>query len=314
MRGLALGVLLALAAPAGAAPRPVVEVHYVMGTYLALTAWGPAARSAARDCFQLARRLEGVFSRFDAESELERLHARAGIPQRVSADFAALLARAERLADATGGAFAVTAGGITALWRAATPPGAGELVAARALVGPARARLDGRTLRLAPGARLDFDGIAKGYAVDRCVARLRAAGVRRALVSFGQSSLYALGAPRGRPRWRLDVRGPDGRVAGVLRLRDRAVSVSATRHGGRAHIVDPQSGRLVGGDAVALVVTRSATDAEAYSKALLVWGAAGVPRVEGLGAAAVRLDRAGAHPGARAARRGVFAAAEGVSG
>ena len=157
--------------------------------------------------------------------------------------------------------------------------------------GAVRVR-DGQ-ITMAAGARLDFDGIAKGYAVDVCVDRLRAAGVSRALVSLGESSLYALGAPDGAAHWRLAVRGPDPETqVGWLGLRDAGASVSATfgsagrRPGAVAHIIDPRSGRPLEDDAVAVVVASSATDAEGWTKALLVWGPDGLARARRGGAAA----------------------------
>jgi hypothetical protein len=71
---------------------------------------------------------------------------------------------------------------------------------------------------------------------------------------------------------------------------DEGLSVSATFGGagrrGRAagHVVDPRTGAALAEPAVAAVVSASATDAEAWSKALLLWGAGGVDRIEGLGA------------------------------
>src|SRR5262249_40853922 len=155
--------------------------------------------------------------------------------------------RSLALGAATGGVFDVTVGPLTELWRGgAARPTPEEVVAARRRVGAAHVRLDGRRLVLPAGHRLGFDGIAKGWAVAGGVARLRAAGIRRALVSLGESSVYALGAPAGERAWALEVRGvePDEAV-GVLRLRDEGLSVSATFGGsgreGRAagHVVDP---------------------------------------------------------------------------
>jgi thiamine biosynthesis lipoprotein len=305
-----LAVLLVLARPAASA---VTEVHYVMGTYFRITADGDPSRTAMRGCFQDARRLEETFSRFLASSELVRVNAGTGTAQPVSRDFSDLLRRAEGLRDATAGAFDVTVGPLVELWRRGVPPSAAELAAARAEIGAGRAVLRGDVLELAPGTRLDFDGIAKGFAVDRCVERLRAAGVESALVSLGESSLYAIGRPRDGTRWVLAVRGADPESAvGLLALRDEAASISASlggrgRDGGVAHIVDPASGRALTEDAVAVVVARSATDAEAYSKALLLWGAAGAARVERLGArGAVHLTPGAVRLGARARAHAAF--------
>lgn len=304
MTRVALALLLVSSA-AQASSR--TEIHYVMGTYLRISAEGEGAPVAMRRCFSAARRLDGIFSRFDPASELSRVNAGAGAPAEVSPDFALLLARALALGGRTDGVFDVTVGPLTALWRGPTPPGDGDLAAALARVGGDRVSLRGARLLLPRGTELDFDGIAKGFAVDRCAGLLRRAGVRRALVSFGESSVFALGGP-----WKLALRGQNPDVAvGVLQLQDQAASVSASRRpdvgGGRPHIVDPRTGTALGEDAVGLVVAASATDAEAYSKALLLWGASGRARIEALGAAgAVYLTPRRVLPGPRATRAKLF--------
>jgi thiamine biosynthesis lipoprotein len=308
----ALLLVTAMLAPTLAAAAPATEVHYVMGTYLRITAYGPDPVPAMRRCFADARRLEGVFSRFDPSSELSRVNA--GTTRDIGPDFARLLERANALRAATGGRFDVTVGRLTALWRdAVTRPAAAALTDALAATGGPVAVVNGR-LRMPIGTRLDFDGIAKGWAVDACVALLRGAGVRRALVSLGESSIYALGPPPGAARWTLDVRGVDpDALIGRLALRDQAMSVSSSlradpRTGTRVgHIVDPRTGLVLRRPALGVVVAASATDAEAYSKALLLWGASGVEAVERLGALAVHVGPAGVRVGRRAARRRVFA-------
>jgi thiamine biosynthesis lipoprotein len=127
---------------------------------------------------------------------------------------------------------------------------------------------------------VNLSGVAKGYALDRMLPLVRAAGAPPALLSFGQSSAWALGAPPGAAGWRLLARGPGGDWLGVLTLRDRALSVSASfgssaRIGGRrlGHVLDPRSGEPLADDSEALVVAPDATLAEALSKAVLVLGA-----------------------------------------
>jgi thiamine biosynthesis lipoprotein len=134
----------------------------------------------------------------------------------------------------------------------------------------------------------------------------RAAGAPPALLSFGQSSAWALGAPPGAAGWRLLARGPGGDYAGVLTLRDRALSVSAsfgssvTVAGRRlGHVLDPRSGEPLAQAAEALVVAPDATLAEALSKAVLVLG----PR-EGLALVAAQpgCEALWIGPGGRAVR------------
>ena len=261
----------------------ITEVHYTMGTYFTMTVDAvedSSARRVMRSCFADARHVETVFSRFDPASELNRVNADPAQTIALGADMADLLGRALSLHDATHGAFDVAIGDVTAFWReSATWPAVVSRNTTRE-----RIRLRGHTLvKVDPSARLDFDGIAKGYAVDRCVVLLRRAGVTRALVSLGESSQYALGAPEGETGWSIALRGDDPTATvGTIRLRDQALSASAvfghsrTLAGQRiGHIIDPETGAPLHASALAVVVADNATDAEAFSKAALIWGARG---------------------------------------
>jgi len=280
---VALVVLLAQV-PRGLRAVTVTEIHYVMGTYFRMTVDDPdpsRGRAAMRECFAIAREVDHRFSRFDPASELSNLNALAAepAPTVVSDEMAALLRRARVLRTRTGGAFDVSVGALTQLWRtSATWPSHRAIEAARRTVGTGAFDLVGTTLLRKPGVLLDVDGIAKGWAVDRCAAQLRAAAVRRALVNLGESSLYAVGAPRGSQGWEVMVRGlADETVVGTVTLRDEAVSVSSVfghaRQIGSAHVghvVDPRNGRPLRLPAIAVVIAPSATDAEAFSKAVLI--------------------------------------------
>jgi len=276
---------VALVAPCLAAAVPLVEVHYVMGTYFWITAEhtdDPPARAALRRCFATARRFDEIFSRFDPRSELSRINAATEQRQPISAEMASLLQRALALQRVTADTFNVGVGALSQLWRTSTMwPSRQHIERARDTAGGNALVLRDRTLLRRGGAQIDVDGIAKGWTVDRCVAGLRAAGIEPALLNFGESSLYALGAPPGADGWPVVIRGlhPD-EALGTLSLRDQAVSVSAVfgherRIGNRrvGHIIDPRDGLPLTQPGIAVVVGASATDAEAFSKALLIRGA-----------------------------------------
>lgn len=283
---LALAVALACVARAG---EPLEDGRYAMGTILEITldARDPAAGRALLDeLYAEVARLEAAMTLFDDASDLARLNRSAGQgPQPVDRDLARLLARSRELSQRSGGAFDVTVGPLVALWRDAAKqgraPSAEAIAAARARVGSDAIRVvgEGRAELVRAGASVDLGGVAKGWALDRLAERVRAAGITSALLSFGQSSTWAIGAPPGEPGWRLLVRRPDGGFAGVAMLRDRAVSVSGslgqfTEIEGRryGHVIDPRSGEPLIRPLEAMVVCADATTAEAASKALLVLG------------------------------------------
>ena len=280
---------------AAAAPRPapaveLCEGRYAMGTLLEVTLESSdrgVGLEHLTELYAIAERLDALLTLYDPASQLSRLNAAAGRgPQQVDRDLAGVLRQSIDFAAQTRGTFDVTVGPLVALWRQAGLRGAlptrGELARARARVGVDGLRVVSPTsAELArTGASIDLGGIAKGYALDRMAERLRGAGTAGALLSFGQSSLWAIGAPPGADGWRILVRGPDGGYAGLVTLRDRAVSVSgslgqsvevgARRYG---HVIDPRSGRPLERPAVAMVLAPSAAEAEALSKALLVLGA-----------------------------------------
>lgn len=285
--------LLCLWSCASVEPAHVEALHevsdgrYAMGTVLEATLHVPDAargRELLEAVFTEASRLEALFSRHDPQSELVALNARAGKGVvAVSPLLASIVARALGETLRTGGAFDPTVAPLVALWTDAARrdrlPTADELERARARVGPGRVREETGGIALEAGSSLDLGGIGKGFALDRLVAQLRVVQVERALLSFGQSSIWALGAPPNLPGWRLLVRALEGGVAGFVTLRDQALSVSASLGQGSTiegrrfgHVVDPRSGWPLSENRQALVIAPDATLAEVLSTALLVLG------------------------------------------
>jgi len=127
------------------------------------------------------------------------------------------------------------------------------------------------TIRFArAGLEIDLGGIAKGFAVDRAVAALRAAGSSSGRVSAGGSTIYGLGSPPGDPRgWPLTL--PSGYT---IYLRDRAASTSGHTEkfvdiGGRrySHIFDPRRGEPVSTEVATVTVeAASAMESDGLTK------------------------------------------------
>jgi thiamine biosynthesis lipoprotein len=168
------------------------------------------ARQAAQAAFHEIDRLEKDLSRFIESSDVSRINklgSRESV--RVSIDTFECLQLAARIHDDTGGAFDVTIGALLACWRtsASTPrrPTVEEVAEAKARTGMERVALDRKnfTVRLkTDGVLLDLGGIGKGFALDKAAETLRewadeGWGLEAALLSGGQSSLLAMGAPPG---------------------------------------------------------------------------------------------------------------------
>jgi len=291
LKGALLVALAALACAAPPSSSPLVELsdgRPAMGTILEITLFAPAtpsARETLDELFALASQLDASLTLYDPHSELARLNRSAGhgaIP--VDPELARILEASVRYSQLTHGAFDVTVGPLVALWthagQAGVLPSAAELTRARTLVNASQIRIAGSEVTLAhEGVSVDLGGIAKGWALDEMLPRLRERGIERALLDFGQSSVWALGAPPGTAGWRLLARGPDEAALGVLTLADQALSISGSlgqwvEIGGRryGHVLDPRSGQALERRRQALVVAPNATLAEALSKGLLILG------------------------------------------
>lgn len=239
-------------------------------------------------------RLEAVYSRHDAASQLSSLNralARTeamGEGTAVAPALESVLAESVGLWEATGGAFDVTVGPLVEVWRRAAErdswPTLEALRKAKGRVGSDRLRLagGGRLDVTTDRVRIDLDAISKGAALDVLAAAFeRALPEAAALLSLGQSSTRAIGDPDG-GGWVVAVRSshPDGGELATLRLRDRAVSVSSSlgstsEIAGQtvSHIIDPRTGSTVDGTVEAVVIGDSALRADGWSTGLLVLGA-----------------------------------------
>ena len=191
------------------------QVHMGMQVRVVLFAAGEtAAQRAAGAAFAEIARLDAIFSDYRHDSELMQLATRSGgVPVPVSDELFTVLERAQELWSRTGGAFDVTAGPLTALWRRAIrdqrAPETVELQRAAALTGGERMILhpENRAVELSTaGMRLDLGAIAKGYILDRALLALRGHGVPRALIEAG-GDIVAGAAPPGRDGWRVAIAG-----------------------------------------------------------------------------------------------------------
>lgn len=267
--------------------------HPQMGTLFRLTFYAGSegqAAAAAAAAFGRIDTLNAHLSDYLPESELSRLSAQAGSGRAVpvSEDLWTVLTAAQEVAAASEGAFDISIGPLSRLWRRAfrrqTFPEAARLAEARRAVGYRWIELlpDQRHVRLQqPDMRLDAGGIAKGYAVDEAMATLQRYGIDRALVDGG-GDLLASGAPPGEPGWRilLKTAGKEGALRdSVVLLRDGALATSGDTYryleweGRRySHIVDPRSGLGVDHRTLVSVQCPSCTLADALASALSVIG------------------------------------------
>lgn len=268
-----------------------VEPH--MGTLMQIkvyTSDATAADKAFHAAFARIAAVDAALTDYQPDSELNRVCGVAvNREQHVSDDLFAVLAKAQKFAEETDGAFDVTIGSVTHLWREARKanriPDAASIEEARSRSGYRKLHLDeaAHTVRLdQSGMQLDLGGIAKGYAADQALLVLHNAGVRSALVA-ASGDLGFSDAPPGEHGWKIGVNGAD-----TLVLENAAVSTSgdAEQHfdlGGHrySHIIDTQTGIGLTNRMTVTVVAAHGIDADGADTAVDVLGAeAGMKFIE----------------------------------
>ncbi|MBW2242591.1 MAG: FAD:protein FMN transferase [Deltaproteobacteria bacterium] len=268
-----------------AASTRVSDGRQAMGTILEITLYVAEAEQGRLLLDRLYNRvaaLEAEITTWNEASAASRLNAAAGTePVAVPPALRALLTVGVQAALETEGVFDVSVGPLIALWRQAGErgriPTASEIDAARRRVGAERIALVGNSAALAPEMTISFDGVAKGWALDRLGEMLENEGIERVLLDFGGSSWLARGAPPNAAGWRVLIADQAGRRSLIV-LRDESLSVSESlgqniEIDGRSfsHVIDPRSGWPVETRRLTAVRSPLGAEAEIWSTALLIF-------------------------------------------
>lgn len=194
------------------------------------------------------------FSFFNSESDISKINEQAGIhPVAVNEDTFYLLSLARNYAKETKGAFDVTAGSMSELWRNAIHSG---ILPSKAEIEYCRAHCDIQNLELdkahgtaflkKKGMKLDLGGIVKGYAADEARSMLQVYNIQNAQINFG-GTVVVIGRSQ-----KIGIQNPfqkTGKTMVSIQLKNKAIVTSGSYeqcffHQGKRfhHIIDPRTG------------------------------------------------------------------------
>lgn len=275
----------------------LIHLHtFAMGCDFQVFAFGEdraLLRSAAEAALEEIERIEQLLSHYLPGSEISYINTHAASePVRVHPEVFDLIERAIHLSEETRGAFDITVMPLIRCWGfyagIGQIPDPQKLAEALERVGYSRLHLNTQDLTVAfehEGIEVHLGAIGKGYAVDRAIEVLRAAGVEAAMVHGGHSSVRAYGFPSGAGGWQINLPHPlyPERSLAHLLLRNRAISTSSAaeqyfERGGRryGHILDPRTGLPVESNLLCVsVLGEEAAVTDALSTAFFVLGERG---------------------------------------
>jgi thiamine biosynthesis lipoprotein len=246
-----------------------------MGSLVSITLYADSPDNAQRAfvaAFARIEELNRILSDYDPNSELSRA-CDSNLP--LSPELRTIIDYSQKLAAETNGAFDITVGPLTRLWREARRnkqlPSNTQIAGALRRTGYKKLSLENGRLRCAvTGMRLDAGGIAKGYAADEALAAIRKTGIRSALVAMS-GDIVCGDPPPGKSGWR--VRS----LEKTLTLSNAAVSTSGDEFqfveidGIRySHIIDPRSGMALRNSRPVSIVGKKGMETDAKATAASV--------------------------------------------
>ncbi|WP_045682605.1 FAD:protein FMN transferase [Martelella endophytica] len=265
---------------------------YVFGTLVEIVVPESERRAAERILPAISAEFTVMHRDWHAwqPGEMTRLNAAfaAGESMTVSPLLAEAILQGQKLEAASGGLFNPAIGALIGLWGFHSddlpigPPPTDEAIETLVAAHPSMAdiHIDGQEVYSNnPAVSLDFGGFAKGTALDWAAGTLQDAGVIDAVLNAG-GDVNVIGR-NGAKAWRVAIRDPSGwgAIASVELKPGEVLYTSGNYFRYRedagirySHILDPRTGRPVGGVVSASVIAENGALADAAATALSVAG------------------------------------------
>jgi len=248
---------------------------------------------AAEQALDEISRIENRLSRFIEDSDVTRINAYASKGWvRLEPRLYHLIRYAADISGKTNGAFDITCAPLVGLWgfyaNSGMVPDEQAIRNAMESVGFAHILFDDEESMISfdrEGMEIDLGAIGKGYAIDEAADTLRRYGVEHAVISGGDSTIYAIGSTETGEPWRFHISDPyhpETKLC-TVELRNEALSTSAITeqffiHEGKryGHILDPRTGYPSETDILSsTVICASGMASDAYSTAIFLMGVEG---------------------------------------
>jgi len=269
------------------------DTQVMMGTFVEVVS---ADKNASDIVFGEIRRVENLLSKYRELSEVGKLNKLGKL--KVSPETSYVLEKAKEFWQLSDGAFDITVGPLVDLWgfsdKKYRVPDKEEIHNTLSLVGSDKIIFnindDVVEFKLR-GMKIDLGAIAKGYALDCAVKKLKGHGINSCLINAG-GQIYCLGDKFGKP-WRIAMKNPRGALGRrlenqekvsltqpFLELKDEAVATSGDYEqyflkGNRrySHIFNPKTGYPSDSGVISVsVIAPDSLTADALATSIFILG------------------------------------------
>jgi len=263
-----------------------------MGTLFRITLYAPdeqVAVCASQRAFERLDDLNQQLSDYEPESALNTFDATAGDGawHSLPPDLWQVLQEARKVYRRSDGAFDVSIGPLSRLWRRAFRR---QAFPDRLLLAKAKNQVNGSWIKLQrrgyrgkllrTGMELDLGGIAKGYALDEMAIELKRQGLYVFLLDGG-GDILAGQAPPGKKGWLVQT----PKDASLMIVQEAVATSGDTyrylEHEGKrySHLIDPRTGYGVQHQRLVTVRAPTATLADAWASACSILSSKDMERI-----------------------------------
>lgn len=236
--------------------------YFLMDTYATITVKGINAQNSVTEVYKVLKEAENKMNSFNENSALNK--------GEYDKDILNVLEKGIYYGELSGGLFDITIKPLTELWNV---NGENPVVPKKEQIDEALSYVNYKN---SDGARIDLGGIAKGYATDIAVSKLKENRINDAVINIG-GNVYALGTKK------IGLQNPhsqNGDFLGIITVTDTAVVTSGAyqryfEQDGLIyhHILNPKTGYPAKTDLLsATIIHNNATDADALSTILFMLG------------------------------------------
>ncbi|MBU7472270.1 FAD:protein FMN transferase [Lactiplantibacillus plantarum] len=271
---------------------PYSDTTFSLGTVCTIKVYDKNHAQAVQDGLRAVERVNNEATLTQVGSIIDHINDDAGIrPTKVTKDFWPLIKKAVYFSKNSDGHFDLAIGAITNLWKIGLPgarvPAPSEIRSALPLVNWRNVQLNTRahTIFLTKrGMRLDFGGIAKGWAADAARKALKKDGVTTAIIDLGGNIIVMGHSPKGKNRrWRVGIQNPNlnrGTSLGTIRTANKSIVTAGTyeqylmSHGHKyIYLFDAKTGYPYDNNLIAVtIVSPNSVDGDALSNAAFAKG------------------------------------------
>lgn len=271
---------------------PMSRTEFLMGTTVSVKTFDGDMEKAMDAVFEHLRLLSGQISVNDQEtvSLIDKINEQAGKePVHVPEHIFYLIKTGKEYGALSEGAFDITIGPLTGLWRIGFPdarkPADSEIKEVLPLIDYQLLTLDEaeQTVYLEkPGMQLDLGAIAKGFMTDEVVKILHEHDVTSAIIDLG-GNIFVLGKNTSGKPWSVGVQdpfAPRGQIVGKLEATNQSIVTSGIYERNLViddklyhHILNPKDGYPFDNEIAGVsVITDRSIDGDALSTILFAKG------------------------------------------